>query len=322
MCWGRAASRYGNCQRLRGHQVPVGEGLHHVVGRDGRAHDLSPGDRGSAFQAKAERFARRPRWDRQRHADVVLAGRHQAAAPSRIPPGTSFKERAISPSNPSLRRAKTVTGSVRRRLRIDGGRHHAELEIGPRRADPQAVGIFRAALVLGVAQAQEVGPVGGQRDMDQESAWCVIKRARLVFVVVVEGQSLARGVGQFEHGIQRRIKPAGSDFRDDLLAGAAFEAEHVPVARTIDPAVDDHRKRHRLRGFRRVVRLLFEAFRQRVDRKGHRIRDRASPLRTEKRIDSRILSLVSRSACPPAGSSPAARRWFARRPGRPAERCW
>ena len=67
-------------------------------------------------------------------------------------------------------------------------------------------------------------------------------------MVVVEGQSLAGGVGQFEHGIDGRIEPPGVDFRDDLLAGSAFEAEHVPVAGPVDPAVDDHGQRHRLRG--------------------------------------------------------------------------
>ena len=93
--------------------------------------------------------------------------------------------------------------------------------------------------------------------------------AALVLVVVVEGQLPPGGVGQLEHGIQRRIEPAGVDLGHDLLAGPALEAEHVPIAGPIDAAVDDHRQRHRLGMFGRVVGLLFQAFRQRVDRERH-----------------------------------------------------
>ena len=38
----------------------------------------------------------------------------------------------------------------------------------------------------------------------------------LVLVIVVHGQLPAGGVGQLEHRIQRRVQPAGMDFRDDL----------------------------------------------------------------------------------------------------------
>ena len=73
-----------------------------------------------------------------------------------------------------------------------------------------------------------------------------VQARALVLVIVVEGQLPAGGVGQLEHGIQRRIEPAGIDFGDDLLAGAAFETEHVPVARLIDAPVDDDRQRDAL----------------------------------------------------------------------------
>ena len=42
-------------------------------------------------------------------------------------------------------------------------------------------------------------------------------------MVVVESQLPAGGIGQLEHGIERRVQPAGHDLGHDLLAGAAFE---------------------------------------------------------------------------------------------------
>ena len=71
------------------HQMPISKGLHHVVGGDGRTYDLVAGDCGSAFQAKTERLRRQPRCERQCHADLILAGRHQAAIHQdslRVPP--------------------------------------------------------------------------------------------------------------------------------------------------------------------------------------------------------------------------------------------
>ena len=45
-------------------------------------------------------------------------------------------------------------------LATDARRHHPQLEIWPRRADPQTVGKLRTATVLGVAQPQTIDPVG------------------------------------------------------------------------------------------------------------------------------------------------------------------
>ena len=51
-----------------------------------------------------------------------------------------------------------------------------------------------------------------------------------IFVIVVKGQHLALRVGQFEHGIQRRIEPPRIDFRHDRLVRLAGELEDVRVA--------------------------------------------------------------------------------------------
>ena len=110
--------------------------------------------------------------------------------------------------------------------------------------------------------------------------------APFVLVVVIEGELLAGGVGQLEHGIQRRVQPAGIDFGDDGVAGAALEAEHVPVARLVNAPVDDDRQRDRLGGGDRVVRLLFEALRQVVHCEGQPVGDPVL-LAHCKRIDAR-----------------------------------
>ena len=115
--------------------------------------------------------------------------------------------------------------------------------------------------------------------MVREQAAC------LVLVVVVEGQLPPGRVGQFEHGIQRRIEPAGVDLGHDLLPRLALEAEHVAVAGPIDAAVDDHRQRHPLGLFGRVVGLLLHAFRQRVQRERQAV-ERPGPAIRVKLIDS------------------------------------
>ena len=126
----------------------------------------------------------------------------------------------------------------------------------------------------------------------------------LVFVVVVEGQLLAGGVGQLEHGIQRRVEPAGIDLGDDLVAGTALEAEHVPVAGLSMRPLTMIGKRDLLGGLLRIVRLLFQAFRQRVHRKGHAVGDLS--LLAARRADRRpvLVRVVLRQAWPRAGSSP------------------
>ena len=58
------------------------------------------------------------RGDRQRHADSVLAGRHHDRRSAPAPSGMSLNERAISPSKPSLPKAKTVTGVSRQELAL------------------------------------------------------------------------------------------------------------------------------------------------------------------------------------------------------------
>ena len=126
----------------------------------------------------------------------------------------------------------------------------------------------------------------------------------LVLVIVVEGQLPARGVGQLEHRIQRRIQPPGVDLGHDRLAGLALETEDVPVARPIDAPVDDHRQRDRLGLGRLVVGLLLEASPAACPRR--RARGwRPAPLAHGKRIDARPLGPgVHRQLGRRAGSSP------------------
>ncbi len=138
-------------------------------------------------------------------------------------------------------------------------------------------------------------------------------------MIVVDGQLLAGGVGQLEQAVQRGIEPPRIDFRHDRLAGAALEAEHVPVARPVDPAVDDDRQRHLLGRRGRVVRLLFQAFRQRVHREGHDVGEPVLPARTraDKRPASRcLLSTVSLAV----GQIPTLQLDGGRRAGRAAQR--
>ena len=81
--------------------------------------------------------------------------------------------------------------------------------------------------------------------------------------------------------VERRTEPAGLDFGDDLVAGAALEPEDVRLAAALDAAVDDDRQGDRLRGLRGVVRLDFPAFGQRVHRVQNVVGDgfTASPCR-------------------------------------------
>ena len=89
-------------------------------------------------------------------------------------------------------------------------------------------------------------PSAGSVDRDQRIGVMRQQPGALVFVIVVDGQLPAVGIGQPQDRIQRRAELAGGDLGDDLLAGAAFDAENVDVARPVDAAVDDHRQRDRL----------------------------------------------------------------------------
>ena len=132
---------------------------------------------------------------------------------------------------------------------IDGGGRHAQIEIGPRRADAQAVGVLAAALALRVADGDVVGSRGGEGGAN-EGIRLVGQQARsLVVEIVVERQLEALGVGELKDRIERRPEPAREHLRHDLLARAALNAVNVPVARPVDAAVDDDRQLDALRVF-------------------------------------------------------------------------
>ena len=102
---------------------------------------------------------------------------------------------------------------------VEAGRHHAQCEIRPGRADAQAVGEFRAALVLRIAEVDVVGAIRGQSSGEVGIRVVRVQARAFVLVVVIEGELLAGGIAQFEHGIQRRVQPAGIDLRNDRIPG-------------------------------------------------------------------------------------------------------
>ena len=176
---------------------------------------------------------------------------------------------------------------------MDARGRHPQLEIGPRRAQPQAIGILRAAVALGVAQTHVIDAVGRQREADQGIGVVRSQVVELVFMVVVEGQTLAGGVEQLQDAVQRRFQPAGGNLRHDLLAGAAFETEHVPVAGPVDPPVDDHGQRDRLGGLRRIVGLLCRGIPAACPRTNGIVLEIISPLLTESGWSPGVMSLAS-----------------------------
>ena len=127
-----------------------------------------------------------------------------------------------------------------------------------RAADPQTVGMVGAAVLLNVAEMQEVGAVRFESRPNHRIGVVSNQPGPLVFVVVVDGQLPAVGVGEPEHRIQWGAEPSGANFGHDHLPGTALEAEYVPVVGRVDPAVDDRRQLDLLRTFRRIVRLPFE----------------------------------------------------------------
>ncbi len=77
------------------------------------------------------------------------------------------------------------------------------------------------------------------------------------------------------------------DFGDDGVAGAAFDAEHVPLARLADASVDYDGQGNRLGRDQGVIWLLFGAFRQGVHRKRQVVDDPVLPAQGQ-RVDARL----------------------------------
>ena len=102
--------------------------------------------------------------------------------------------------------------------------------------------------MLGVAHIEVVDAGGGQLDAEIGIGVLGLQAGALVLKVVVEGQLFAGGIGQSDDRIQRGIEPAGDGFGDDFIAGAALEAEDIPLARFFNAPVDDNGKGDRLGG--------------------------------------------------------------------------
>ena len=86
----------------------------------------------------------------------------------------------------------------------------------------------------GRRRGEGIGAVGRQGGGEIGIGVVGVQASAFVLVVVVEGKLLAGGIGEFEDGIERGIEPAGVDFGDDAVAGAAFEAEDIPAARLVN----------------------------------------------------------------------------------------
>ena len=171
----REATNHGDLHFFAGHEMPVGERLHHVFRRHGRMDHHSALDRRAAFQVQGVRFLAECRRHCQRELDLVLLGRDTAAAEPE-----TFRRVLQRDGNvigePVF--AERVDGDrhVPAAARVEAGRHDPQLEIRPRRAEAQAIGIVRAALVLGIADVNEVRAVRRAAWQQRyESAWCVFR---------------------------------------------------------------------------------------------------------------------------------------------------
>ena len=99
-----------------------------------------------------------------------------------------------------------------------------------------------------------------------------VQAGAFVLVIVVERELLAGGVGQAEHGIQRRIRAGAPQLPRRFRSPAAPSKRKTSTSSgLIDAAVDDDGQRDRLGVGRRVVRFFLETFRQRVHGKRHAV---------------------------------------------------
>jgi len=76
-----------------------------------------------------------------------------------------------------------------------------------------------------------------------------------------ERQGLTSDVGQLQERVERRTQAPRPNLGHDHLSRLALKAEHIQVARFVDPAIDDDRQRDLLRRRDRVVRFLLEDLR-------------------------------------------------------------
>ena len=124
----------------------------------------------------------------------VLAGRHRAADQQHAI-RVVFEGEGDLAVEPVLAQGIDRDGRKPPRAGVDARRHDAEREIGTRRTDPQAVGILRAAPVLGIAQTHAVGPVGRQREADQRIGVVRVQRVGLPAVLLVDHEEAGEAPG-------------------------------------------------------------------------------------------------------------------------------
>jgi len=134
--------------------MAVEKRLHHVFRRDRLPRDFLAIHRGAAFQHELERLALQRRRHREGDAHLVAPCRDSSArkdnAARRILEGQCDGTRESIPAQRVHREGNAGIGD-----RVDARRRYAQFEIGPRRADAQAVGVLRAAFLLGVADVEE-----------------------------------------------------------------------------------------------------------------------------------------------------------------------
>ena len=218
--------------------MPVEERLHHVLRRHRLPHHFFAGHGGAPFQHQPDRLplylrgrqsdshhvaSRRNHRARQRHSARRVLERERDGIRESILAQRVYRERHVRVHPPIHRR-----------------RRHPQFEIGPRRADAQTIGVLRPALLLGVADRERIVAAGGQRHHETRIGMVRLQTRAFVRSVVVERQLIAASVGQPQYRIQRRIEPSRVDLGHHRLAGAAFEAKNIPLARPIDAPVHHH----------------------------------------------------------------------------------
>ena len=216
--------------------------------------DGLPGDGGQTREAEGEYFVGRRKRRREGDLHFVLVRGNASAAQGQTQRRAAQLQSDL-PGETVVPEGENGDGDACAGAEVDARRGDAQLEIGPRCADAQPVGVVRTALVLGVGDGQKISAVGRQRAGETRVGLVGEQAGALVFVVVVEREGLPVGVGESEDGVERGAEPTREYFRDDFLPGLGLEPKHVLVAGAADAAVDGEGQDDRLGGAGVVVGL-------------------------------------------------------------------
>ena len=172
--------------------------------------------------------------------------------------------------------------------------------------------------MLRVAQPEVIG--AGRRQFHSKIRIGVVglQPGALVLPIVVEGQLFAGGIGQFDHGIQRRIQPARGHFGHNFFPGAALDAEYVPLSRLLDAPVDDAGQGNQLGSSLRIDSFPRKIFRQRIHGEGEMVGHICLRAHHQRINPRRILPVIAGHAG--GGQVPARHLDFGLRARRTAER--